>query len=168
MHLWGYSRCFGIPLIVHCNRNRYLVVPVLDHMYEKSVVWIYHSNLSNWFYFYQLKWCRLLSLLLKASASLSKLSFSLIFLSGWDTVFPDLFDSFPQKMQQLFDQLVKRFYKSSECYVVKIIQKIAHDKKYSAKTGQYISTFARFPYALFARLVLWYFLQQVMCNIGTL
>ena len=57
-------------------------------------------------------------------------------------------------MQQLFDQLVKRFYKNSECYVVKIIQKITRDKKYSAKTGQYISTFARFPYALFARLVL--------------
>ena len=91
---------------------------------------------------------------LEASASLLKLNFLRIFLSGRDTVFPDLFDSFPQKEQQLLDQLVMRFYKSSECYVVKMIQKIAYDKKYSAKTGHYISAFARFPCALFERLVL--------------
>ena len=38
MHPWGYSRCFGILLIVYCNSNRYLVVPVVDLMYGKSTV----------------------------------------------------------------------------------------------------------------------------------
>lgn len=48
-----------------------------------------------------------------------------------DTVFPNLLNIFPEEVRHLFDQLVEHFDKSSECYVVEIIQKIANAKKYS-------------------------------------